>query len=123
MCHQAGFTPRANMGRHPVPFEQAIFPDGQGEDVPPAHDLGLHEVKDKIAQAVHDELALVEFVGFNHMWESADNQIGLSTITITLAEKEILSPFAVVVTDHVRMRIAFQTRTAIESTLSGSPCS
>jgi hypothetical protein len=34
-----------------------------------------------------------------------NNQISLSTLTITLVEKEILSPFAVVVTDHVRMRI------------------
>jgi Domain of unknown function (DUF4349)/Putative zinc-finger len=33
------------------------------------------------------------------------NQIALSTLTITLYEKEILAAFALIVTDHVKMRI------------------
>ena len=34
-----------------------------------------------------------------------NNQVALSTLTITLVEKEIQAPFALIVTDHVKMRV------------------
>jgi hypothetical protein len=34
-----------------------------------------------------------------------NNQVSLSTLTITLAEKEILAPSALIVTDHIKMRV------------------
>lgn len=63
------------MRGHQFPVEKLAFVDGQGEDVASTHHLCSHVVKDKITQAINDELALVELVWLDHVGMSPNHEI------------------------------------------------
>ena len=73
-----GFAPVADARGDEFPGEKLVFLDGEGEDGTAPDDLFIHVVEDEVAQAIDDELALVDFVRLDDVRVRANDQISAS---------------------------------------------